>query len=88
MPWWVTFTLLSSAAVLWSLGSANRDDVIGLLEQMIAIALLLVVIFFGHQLPLELTALVIALRLPRARTAASVPVTRPMQGRRDVLIPF
>jgi len=88
MPWWLTLSLLLLAAVLWSLGSGNRDDVIGLLEQMIAIALMLVVLFVGHQLPLELLVLLIALRLPGARAAASVSSAAPRAGRGDVLIPF
>jgi hypothetical protein len=89
MPWWLTITLLALAAVLWTLGSDNRDDVIGLLEQIIATGLLLVVLFVGHQLPVELLALLLALRLPgaRRRSGGSGPPP-PRPSRREVLIPF
>ena len=59
---------------------------IGLLEQMLAITLGLVVLFIGRSLLLEVLALVFALRLPAARR--NHPVQERTQGSKDVLMPF
>lgn len=86
MPWWATLVLLGLGTVLWVSGRSNPDDVIGLLEQMLAIALGLVVLFVGRNLWIEALVLLLALRLPAARR--NHPVTdRPKAGK-DVLIPF
>ena len=53
MPFWATLALLTLMLTLWVSGRSNPDDVIGLLEQMLAIALGLVVLFIGRSLPLE-----------------------------------
>jgi hypothetical protein len=84
MPFWATLALLTLMVTLWVSGRGNPDDVIGLLEQMLAIAL--VVLFIGRSLPLELLALVFALRLPAARR--NHPVMERRQGSKDVLMPF
>ncbi len=47
MPWWTTLVLLALMTYLWFSGRRNPDDVIGLLEQMLAIGLALVVLFVG-----------------------------------------
>ena len=86
MPFWATLALLTLMVTLWGSGRGNPDDVIGLLEQMLAIALGLVVLFIGRSLPLELLALVFALRLPAARR--NHPVMERRQGSKDVLMPF
>ena len=86
MPFWATFALLTLMVTLWVSGRSNPDDVIGLLEQMLAISLGLVVLFIGRSLPLELLALVFALRLPAARR--NHPVMERRQGSKDVLMPF
>ena len=86
MPFWATLALLTLMVTLWISGRSNPDDVIGLLEQMLAIALGLVVLFIGRSLPLELLALVFALRLPAARR--NHPVMERRQGSKDVLMPF
>lgn len=86
MPFWATLALLTLMMTLWISGRSNPDDVIGLLEQMLAIALGLVVLFIGRSLPLELLALVFALRLPAARR--NHPVMERTQGSKDVLMPF
>ena len=44
MPWWLDALLLVSAALLWFSGSADRDDVWGLLLKMLAGIALLVVL--------------------------------------------
>lgn len=86
MPWWATLILLSLTAYLWSSGRANPDDVIGLLEQMLAVALALVVLFIGRNLLLETLVLLYALQLPTARRSTPV-IDRPQAGK-DVLMPF
>jgi len=86
MPFWATVVLLLLMLTLWVSGRSNPDDVIGLLEQMLAIALGLVVLFIGRSLPLEILVLVFALRLPAARR--NHPVMERTQGSKDVLMPF
>ncbi|OUW46930.1 MAG: hypothetical protein CBD47_05390 [Synechococcus sp. TMED187] len=86
MPWWATLVLLVMGTYLWLSGRSNPDDVIGLLEQMLAIALGLVVLFVGQNMLLESLVLVVALRLPAARR--NQPVTQRSKARKDVLIPF
>ena len=86
MPWWATLVLLALGTVLWLSGRSNPDDVIGLLEQMLAIALGLVVLFVGRNLLLESLVLILALRLPAARR--NHPVTERPKAGKDVLIPF
>jgi len=86
MPFWATLALLTLMLTLWVSGRSNPDDVIGLLEQMLAITLGLVVLFIGRSLLLEILVLVFALRLPAARQ--NHPVTERRQGSKDVLMPF
>jgi multisubunit Na+/H+ antiporter MnhF subunit len=86
MPWWATLIFLSLMTYLWLSGRSNPDDVIGLLEQMLAVALALVVLFIGHNLLLETLVLLFALRLPTARRG--IPVIDRPQASKDVLIPF
>ncbi|MCP9850999.1 hypothetical protein [Cyanobium sp. Morenito 9A2] len=85
MPFWLTLLLLSLSALLWSKGSTNRDDVIGLLEQLLASAALLLVMFLGHHLWLELAGLALALWLPRGHSG--MPSMRIVAGD-DLLLPF
>ena len=63
MPWWTTLVLLSLGTYLWLSGRSNPDDVIGLLEQMLAIALGLVVLV-SRNLLLESLVLIAAVQLP------------------------
>ncbi|MED5264473.1 MAG: hypothetical protein VX532_05770 [Cyanobacteriota bacterium] len=67
MPWWITLILLALMIFLWVSGRRNPDDVIGLLEQMLAIGLALFVLFIGQNILLESIVLLIGLRLPAAR---------------------
>jgi hypothetical protein len=66
MPWWLDAVLLVSAALLWFSGSADRDDVWGLLLKMLAGIAVLVVLLGGRQILLEGLALALALWLPSA----------------------
>ena len=86
MPWWTTLVLLALVTYLWLSGRSNPDDVIGLLEQMLAIALGLVVLFVGHSMLLEGLVLLVALRLPAARR--NHPVMERSKAGKDVLMPF
>ena len=86
MPWWTTLVLLALGTYLWLAGRSNPDDVIGLLEQMLAIALGLVVLFAGHSMLLEGLVLLVALRLPAARR--NHPVMERSKAGKDVLIRF
>jgi hypothetical protein len=85
MPVWVTLCLLAASALLWLLGTANSDDVIGLLERMLAIGALAVVVLVARPLPLELLGVGLALWLPRAHSGQAPP---PLPNHNDVLIPF
>ena len=86
MPWWSTLVLLALMIFLWVSGRRNPDDVIGLLEQMLAIGLALVVLFIGQNILLESIVLLIGLRLPAARQNQLV-INR-SQASKDVLMPF
>ncbi|KZR66922.1 MULTISPECIES: hypothetical protein [Prochlorococcus] len=67
MPWWITLILLALMIFLWVSGRRNPDDVIGLLQKMLAIGLAMVVLFIGQNILLESIVLLIGLRLPAAR---------------------
>ncbi|MCP9830973.1 hypothetical protein KBZ14_06480 [Synechococcus sp. HJ21-Hayes] len=53
-------------ALLWAKGRRNQDDVIGLLQVMIAVAAFMVVLLGVRPMLLELSVLALALCLPRA----------------------
>ena len=65
MPWWITLILLALMIFLWVSGRRNPDDVIGLLEQMLAVGLAMIVLFIGQNILLESIVLLLGLRLPR-----------------------
>jgi hypothetical protein len=58
--------LLVIGLILWLLGDNHRDDVIGLLERILAVAAVMVVLLGGRWLLLEGAALALALWLPSA----------------------
>jgi len=64
MPWWTSLLLLAMAVTLWMSGRNNPDDVIGLLERLLAALLTVVVVLVSRNVILELLALIAALRLP------------------------
>ncbi len=86
MPFWATLILLALMTYLWFSGRSNPDDVIGLLEQMLAIALALVVLFVGRNLFLESIVLLLGLRLPAA--SRNHPVISRPKASKDVMMPF
>ena len=86
MPWCITLILLALMIFLWVSGRRNPDDVIGLLEQMLAIGLAMVVLFIGQNIWLESIVLLIGLRLPAARQN-QLGINR-SQASKDVLMPF
>ena len=71
MSWWISLMLMSLGIVLWLKGRSNSDDVIGLLEKMLAVVVLMVVLFVNHNLVLETLALFAVLQLPMARRQSS-----------------
>ncbi|MFL2497016.1 hypothetical protein [Synechococcus sp. A15-28] len=66
MPWWTSLLFLAISVMLWMSGRNNPDDVIGLLERLLAALLVLVVVLVSQNLVLESVALIAALRLPFA----------------------
>ena len=60
--------LVAIAALLWNLGRRNADEVMGVLEKIIAVVLIVISLCVGglHQL-LGFGLLILALKLPRAR---------------------
>ncbi|MCP9820342.1 hypothetical protein KBZ18_12695 [Synechococcus sp. Cruz-9H2] len=85
MPIWVMALLLAASVLLWLLGTANSDDVIGLLERLLSLGALAVVLFVARPLLLELLGVGLALWLPRAHSGQAPP---PLPNHNDVLIPF
>ena len=71
---------------LWVSGRRNPDDVIGLLQQMLAIGLAMVVLFIGQNILLESIVLLIGLRLPAA-PQNQLGINRSLASK-DVLMPF
>ena len=67
MSWGVTVLFLTAAVLLWLIGRDNSDDVIGLLEKIIAITAVMLVVLLNRSVLLEGAALLIAFLLPRAQ---------------------
>ena len=66
MPWWTSLLFLAISVMLWMSGRNNPDDVIGLLERLLAALLIVVVVLVSQNLVLESVGLIAALRLPFA----------------------
>jgi hypothetical protein len=66
MPWWIDLLLMVVGIVLWIEGDNHRDDTIGLLEKIIAIAAVLVVLLGGRWMVLEVALVGLAFWLPSA----------------------
>ena len=64
MAWWISLMLLSMAALLWKKSCDTMDDVIGLLERILATTLLVVVLLVSRNLLLETVVLIAAVQLP------------------------
>ena len=64
MPWWTSFSLIGVASLLWVSGRRNPDDVIGLLEKLLAIVFGIVVVLVSRNLLLETAVLIAAVQLP------------------------
>ena len=71
MSWGVTVLFLTAAVLLWLIGRDNSDDVIGLLEKIIAITAVMIVVLLNRSVLLEGAALFIAFLLPRAHRPPS-----------------
>ena len=66
MPGWSSRLFRALSGRLWLSGLKCPDDVIGLLERLLAALLIVVVVLVSQNLLLESVALVAALRLPFA----------------------
>lgn len=66
MAWWISLMLLSMAVLLWKKSCDSMDDVITLLERILASTLVLVVVLVSRNLLLETVALIAVVQLPQA----------------------
>ena len=64
MPWWTSLLLFFLSLNLWLSGRKNPDEVIGLLEKMLAALLVVVVLLDSRNVALESLALLAVLQLP------------------------
>jgi hypothetical protein len=64
MPWWTSLLLIGLALNVWLSGRRNPDEVIGLLEKLLAALLLVVVLWESRNVVLEGLALLVVLQLP------------------------
>lgn len=64
MPWWTSLLLFFLSLNLWLSGRKNPDEVIGLLEKMLAALLVVVVLLDSRNVVLEILALLAVLQLP------------------------
>ena len=64
MPWWTSLLLIGLALNVWLSGRRNPDEVIGLLEKLLAAVLLVVVLWESRNVVLEVLALLMVLQLP------------------------
>ena len=64
MPWWTSLLLFFLSLNLWLSGRKNPDEVIGLLEKMLAALLVVVVLLDSRNVVLEGLALIAVLQLP------------------------
>ena len=64
MPWWTSLLLFFLSLNLWLSGRKNSDEVIGLLEKMLAALLVVVVLLDSRNVVLESLALLAVLQLP------------------------
>ena len=64
MAWWISLILLGMAALLWKKSSDSMDDVLALLQRILATTLVLVVVLVSRNLLLEMAALIAAVQLP------------------------
>ena len=64
MPWWTSLLLIGLAVNVWLSGRRNPDEVIGLLEKLLAALLLVVVLWESRNVVLEGLALLVVLQLP------------------------
>jgi len=66
MPWWIDAVILLVSGVLWLQAFVQGDEVIALLEKILAVAALMVVVLGARPLPLLVCGVALALWLPSA----------------------
>ena len=64
MPWWTSLLLFFLALNVWLSGRKNPDEVVGLLEKLLAALLVVVVLLESRNVVLEGLALLMVLQLP------------------------
>ena len=64
MPWWTSLLLIGLALNVWLSGRKNPDEVVGLLEKLLAALLVVVVLLESRNVVLEGLALIAVLQLP------------------------
>tara|TARA_B100000902_G_C26700233_1_gene616788 strand:+ start:345 stop:560 length:216 start_codon:yes stop_codon:yes gene_type:complete len=64
MPWWTSLLLFFLALNVWLSGRKNPDEVVGLLEKLLAALLVVVVLLESRNVVLEGLALIAVLQLP------------------------
>ena len=64
MAWWISLILLSMATLLWKKSCDTMDDVIALLEKILATTLVVVVVLVSRNVVLETAVLIAAIQLP------------------------
>ena len=64
-------SFLDGCCLLWLIARDNSDDVIGLLEKIIAVTAVMLVVLLNRSVLLEGVALLIAFVLPKARRTPS-----------------
>tara|TARA_B100000674_G_scaffold464527_1_gene446619 strand:- start:410 stop:625 length:216 start_codon:yes stop_codon:yes gene_type:complete len=64
MPWWTSLLLIGLALNVWLSGRKNPDEVIGLLEKLLAALLVVVVLWESRNVVLEGLALLVVLQIP------------------------
>jgi hypothetical protein len=86
MAVFVSILLVSIAISFWNLGRRNADEVMGILEKILAVVLLVISLCAGGlHLLLGLGLLAIALKLPRARINQA---PQPDASNNEIFLPF
>ena len=86
MAVFVSMLLVAIATLLWNLGRRNADEVMGVLERILAVVLLIISLCVGglHQL-ICFALLAVALKLPRAHQNQA---PQQVASNNEIFLPF